>query len=38
LWDPVWTLDRLSEFAREKLVLPLDDLLSCRQRRLAPET
>ena len=35
VWDPVWTLDRLSDTAREKLVLPLDDLAPYRERRLA---
>jgi len=35
LWDPVWTMDRLSESARRKLVLPLDELIPYRKRRLA---
>jgi metal-sulfur cluster biosynthetic enzyme len=26
VWDPVWTMDRLSEPAREKLAMPLDEL------------
>ena len=26
VWDPVWTMDRLSESAREKLSMPLDQL------------
>jgi metal-sulfur cluster biosynthetic enzyme len=26
VWDPVWTMDRLSESARAKLELPLDEL------------
>ena len=26
VWDPVWTMDRLSESAREKLSMPLHEL------------
>lgn len=26
VWDPVWTMDRLSESARAKLTLPLEEL------------
>jgi metal-sulfur cluster biosynthetic enzyme len=26
VWDPVWTMDRLSDSAREKLVIPLEEL------------
>ena len=26
VWDPVWTLDRLSDSAREKLAMPLEEL------------
>ena len=26
VWDPVWTMERLSESAREKLSMPLDQL------------
>jgi len=26
VWDPVWTMDRLSEAARAKLAMPLDQL------------
>ena len=37
VWDPVWTMDRLSESAREKLVLPLDELAPIRERRIAQE-
>ena len=37
VWDPVWTMDRLSESAREKLVLPLDELTPYRERRIAQE-
>ena len=35
LWDPVWTMERLSPSAREKLVMPLDQLEPYRERRLA---
>lgn len=35
VWDPVWTPDRLSPSAREKLSLPLEELLPHRERRLA---
>src|SRR5213596_1678945 len=31
LWEPVWTMDRLSESAREKLAMPLDELLPYRE-------
>ena len=34
LWDPVWTMDRLSESARKKLTLPLEELLPLREKRL----
>ena len=37
VWDPVWTMDRLSESAREKLVLPLHELVPYRERRIAQE-
>ena len=37
VWDPVWTMDRLSESAREKLVMPLDELAPIRERRIAQE-
>lgn len=37
LWDPVWTMDRLSDSAREKLVLPLAELLPLREKRLAAQ-
>jgi hypothetical protein len=33
----VWTMDRLSESAREQLVLPLDELAPYRERRIAQE-
>jgi metal-sulfur cluster biosynthetic enzyme len=26
VWDPVWTMDRLSESAREQLAMPLEEL------------
>ena len=35
LWDPVWTMDRLSESARAKLTLPMEELLPLREKRLA---
>ncbi len=38
VWDPVWTPDRLSPSAREKLSLPLEELLPHRERRLAQAT
>ena len=37
LWDPVWTMERLSESARAKLTLPLDELLPLREKRLAEQ-
>ena len=37
VWDPVWTMDRLSESAREKLVMPLDELEPYRQARIAQQ-
>ena len=37
LWDPVWTMERLSPSAREKLVMPLDELEPYRERRIAQE-
>jgi metal-sulfur cluster biosynthetic enzyme len=35
VWDPVWTMDRLSESAREKLAMPLDELEPYRAGRSA---
>ncbi len=35
VWDPVWTMDRLSESAREALALPLEQLESYRASRSA---
>lgn len=37
LWDPVWTQDRLSPSAREKLTLPLEQLIPYREARIALE-
>lgn len=34
LWDPVWTMDRLSESARQALTMPLDLLLPYREQRI----
>jgi metal-sulfur cluster biosynthetic enzyme len=35
VWDPVWTMDRLSESAREKLTMPLEELEPYRAGRSA---
>jgi metal-sulfur cluster biosynthetic enzyme len=35
VWGPVWTMERLSPSAREKLAMPLDELEPYRERRLA---
>jgi metal-sulfur cluster biosynthetic enzyme len=35
VWEPVWTMERLSPSAREKLVMPLEELEPYRERRLA---
>ena len=37
VWDPVWTMDRLSESARDKLAMPLEELEPYRQKRIAQE-
>jgi metal-sulfur cluster biosynthetic enzyme len=37
MWDPMWTPDRLSESAQEKLAMPLDELEPYRERRVAQE-
>ena len=37
VWDPVWTQERLSPSAREKLALPLEKLIPYRERRLAQQ-
>ena len=35
VWDPVWTMDRLSPSAREELEMPLEELESYRVKRSA---
>ena len=35
VWEPGWTMDRLSRSARDKLTMPLDELAPLRERRLA---
>jgi metal-sulfur cluster biosynthetic enzyme len=35
VWDPVWTMDRLSDTAREKLAMPLEQLEPYRVNRSA---
>ena len=35
VWDPVWTMDRLSEEARDKLAMPLEELEPSRVGRSA---
>jgi metal-sulfur cluster biosynthetic enzyme len=35
VWEPVWTMERLSESARDKLAMPLEQLEPYRERRLA---
>jgi metal-sulfur cluster biosynthetic enzyme len=35
VWDPVWTMERLSTGARKKLAMPLDELEPYRRARLA---
>ena len=37
VWDPVWTMDRLSDSARKKLTLPLEELIPLREKRLAEQ-
>jgi len=37
LWNPTWTMDRLSDSARKKLTLPLEELLPLREKRLAEQ-
>jgi metal-sulfur cluster biosynthetic enzyme len=34
VWEPVWTMERLASSARDKLVMPLDELEPYRERRL----
>ena len=35
VWDPVWTMDRLSDSAREQLAMPLEELEPYRAGRSA---
>ncbi len=35
VWDPVWTPERLSPFAKSKLNMPLEELEPYRQARVA---
>jgi metal-sulfur cluster biosynthetic enzyme len=35
VWEPVWTMERLSPSAREKLAMPLEELEPYRELRLA---
>lgn len=37
VWDPVWSMDRLSESARAKLTIPLEPLIPYREQRLAEQ-
>jgi len=37
VWDPVWTQERLSQSAREKLTLPLEQLIPYREERIAKQ-
>jgi metal-sulfur cluster biosynthetic enzyme len=37
VWDPVWTMDRLSPSARARLAMPLEELEPYRERRIAQE-
>jgi metal-sulfur cluster biosynthetic enzyme len=37
IWDPTWTPERMSESAREKLRLPLEELEPLREARLRGE-
>ena len=37
LWEPAWTMARLSESARQALTLPLEQLLPLREQRLAAQ-
>ena len=36
-WDPVWTLDRMSPEARQKMSMPLEKLLPIREARIRKE-
>lgn len=37
VWDPVWTMDRMSEQARQQLTMPLEPLLPYREQRIERE-
>ena len=37
IWDPTWTPERMSEGAREKLRLPMEQLIPLREARLRGE-
>ena len=37
VWDPVWTMERLSTSAREKLTMPLEELEPYRRARVAAQ-
>ena len=37
VWNPVWTEERLSPSAREKLTMPLEQLIPYRERRIAQQ-
>ncbi len=37
VWNPVWTQERLSASAREKLTMPLEQLIPYRERRIAQQ-
>ena len=37
VWDPVWTEERLSPSAREKLRMPLEQLIPYREQRIAKQ-
>ena len=37
VWDPVWTQERLSESARQKLSMPLEELIPYREQRIAQQ-
>jgi metal-sulfur cluster biosynthetic enzyme len=37
VWDPVWTTERLAPSAKDKLTLPLEELIPYREQRLAQQ-
>ena len=37
VWEPAWTMDRLSASARQALSMPLEPLLPLREKRLAAQ-